>query len=324
MSGPVQRQSSRERLRGPYLKIFTKFEDALTFDRALKKADAENRVFPSNARLTEAMIQDGWLSILEAFPCRTGTLVAYTKPGEALGNAIEIVDRLTEFRWVFPVPGSFSKNTDCVVLVEHPNFTIEADGNNRVVHVKLADLTVLNGFPESDGYYRGDPVFDIPVGPTISKADPNARYLRRNSKQICPAVCGFQGHHNDAIRRYVDMAFWPSFPYGDLVEATQNEIVGSISELILNIIENTRSDLRLYNESCSKPEIRKQVIMSINELVEGFKQYGSGCSTLLAAGKALGEFVTIELQKYPHIQGLVPELKRYFLQRMAEVKEVQK
>jgi hypothetical protein len=69
-------------------------------------------------------------------PCWTGTMVGYDKPGKQLGESIEYTDPKTRIKYVFPVPKEYRKRKDIALVVEHPDFTLEVDGKNRVVNAR--------------------------------------------------------------------------------------------------------------------------------------------------------------------------------------------
>ena len=130
-------------------------------------------------------------------------MVGYVKPGEKFGATIERVG-LTGIRWVFPVPPQFIGEKDCILVAEHPDCTIEADGNNRIVHARNVDL--VRDFPSENGLYIGDPKYDIPQGRqlehgrNISPLD-GARTLKRTSENVAPIGRGY-------IHCFIPLDWW--------------------------------------------------------------------------------------------------------------------
>lgn len=145
-------------IRGPKLEILTPthrvmrydrgtpFYTGIPFDEALRIAEQGRRVIASNARMSKALVKnDEWRRISKRCECWTGTMTAYVKPGERFGAMIEYIDRMTQQRWVFPVPEQFRGIRDAILVTEHPDYTLERDGKNFVVLAKTVDI--VENFP---------------------------------------------------------------------------------------------------------------------------------------------------------------------------------
>lgn len=216
------RSSNQERIRGPTIARLVKSDPGAPFVEGIAKADEKKRIICSNTRLTYALFEGEDHRAKDAFPCWTGTIAAYDMPGKKLGKKIESVDSLTKERWVFPVSEEFRGEENCVLVAEHPNYIIEVDGRNRVV--QPMDISIVRGFPISNGCYAEDQKYGIPID---QKAEPewDGRYLWRIGKRVGPIARGF-GYVKFgpfAIRRNVHLDKDPSRQLGIIVEAVENE-----------------------------------------------------------------------------------------------------
>ena len=89
-------------------------------------------------------------------------MTAYTKQGNKLGRIIEYVDPQTNEKWIFPVPREYQNEKNAILVAEHPDYDLEIDGKNLVVHAALVDL--VSEFPVVDGWYFLDAKHGIPTG----------------------------------------------------------------------------------------------------------------------------------------------------------------
>ncbi len=190
----VQR-NAKERIRGPRLAILesSSFPPGLPVEEGLADADRKNRVVASNKRLSKALVgSDEWKSYKQGFPCWAGTVTAYVQPGKTLRGgsykistlncrAVTYVTR-SQKRWIFPVPEEHLGKKNAILVSEHPDYTIEIDGRNRIIHATKADL--IERFPSSNGWYLGDPEHDIPVGEKVDHLIQDARFLQRIAKRV--------------------------------------------------------------------------------------------------------------------------------------------
>lgn len=212
---PSGKQRPRERVRGSHLHVLVSRAKGVPFERALVLA--EERVIVSNKRLDRALVgSDEWRSVREAFWAWSGTMTAYREPGQKLGEKVEYTDSETGHRWVFAVPEAHRGEKNAILVAEHPDYELEADGKNRVVHAEQVDL--VQGFPSEDGWYLTDSKHGIPTGEEISSSNDDARYLWRIDSRVGP-VARVLGYFND--RRYVYLYVRPSFGLGVVVEASE-------------------------------------------------------------------------------------------------------
>ncbi|NYZ73976.1 hypothetical protein H0O00_02450, partial [Candidatus Micrarchaeota archaeon] len=126
----AQQVSGKERVSGPNLAVFVKHSKGIPMEEALRRVDEAGLVIALNKRLSKALVgSEEWRSISEVFACWSGTMTAYDKPDQKLGKTIEYVDSETGTRYVFPVPEEHVGKKNVVLVAEHPNFTLETDGN---------------------------------------------------------------------------------------------------------------------------------------------------------------------------------------------------
>jgi len=334
MSGPVQMNES-QRIRGPRLEVFRK---QVTFDEAVRIADAENRVLPSNKRIDQEIMGDG-PSKKHLRDCLTGTLIAYAPPGKPLGKKIVYIDSSTHHRWIFPVPEDLQEKTDCVLVTEHPHYRIEIDRNDLFIHASY--LTLLEGFPLEDGGYRADPHHCIPLGEKVGPDDPDIRYLsgRWRVSSIVPVRrMSAPGNHNhiwlfELSNRSDMIVEAPAEETKEAEPAPVKEEAKKDSPLL------TFSDIMTYRTNLLRDMIatgmiihsaylKSSVTALIDTLMRFFPPRGRSdperLKSFVDASKILGEFVTKELAGEPQFKDIVPELKAYYIQKLQELKEVQK
>ncbi len=216
-----------QRIRGPALvtfikRVFVSPRDdcgvAAPFVEGLARADTEKRVIASIGRLGKALLgSEEWKSL--EFMCWSGTMTAYTKPGRKLGRTIEYRDNRTKERWVFHVPKEYQKEKNAILVAEHPDYTLEMDGKNIVVHATLVDL-VLN-FPRSGGSYQADEKHGIPIEVGLE----GDRSLNRISdRRVGPTACGFIyiGKTDSIETQTINLSSEPSEDFAMVVEAPAN------------------------------------------------------------------------------------------------------
>ncbi|VVC02028.1 Uncharacterised protein [uncultured archaeon] len=215
MSNAVQKV---ERIRGPELAILVKRSEGVPLVEGLKMADEKNLVVASTARLSKALVgSDEWRKISNVFACWTGTMTAYTKPGEKLGEVIEYVDPETKQKWVFRVPREFQKEKNAILVVEHPDYKVEVDGRTLVVHAKAVDLVA--DFPaKTERWYAADAKHDIPTGKEVAYSQ-DARYLWRTDSRVGPVARGGFNFDGRYFRQLVGLDDRPSQGFGVAVEA---------------------------------------------------------------------------------------------------------
>lgn len=213
----IQRKpENKERIRGPKLAVLVKKPKGVPFVEGLRMADEDGFVIASNARLDKALAgSDEWQEIKEGFPCWSGTMTAYKEPGKKLGETIEYVDPMTKERWIFRVPKKHQKRKNAILVAEHPNYTLEVDGKNIVVHATAIDL--VKRFPASDGLYPTNESHSI----TSKRGSSNQRFLNRINRRVGPSARdhGFYSMFMDA-KHIVDISFEPSGSLGIIVENT--------------------------------------------------------------------------------------------------------
>ncbi|HLC68699.1 MAG TPA: hypothetical protein VJH24_02570 [Candidatus Bilamarchaeaceae archaeon] len=210
---PVQ----KERVRGPYLRVLVSSANGVPFERALVLAEGANGVIASNKRLDKALVGSGeWQRVKEVFTAWSGTMTAYVAPGQRLGRQVEYTDFGTNYRWVFSVPEAHQDKTNAILVAEHPDYTLELDGNNRVVHAAKVDL--VEAFPVKNDWYFVDSVHGIPTGREVDSQD--SRYLWRIDKRVGPVARYFYDNTLYS-RQSAGLYDRPSDGYGVAVEASE-------------------------------------------------------------------------------------------------------
>lgn len=184
----------------------------------MAKADEAGLVIASNKRLGKALVgSNEWRGICDVFGCWTGTMTAYEKPDQKLGKSIEYTDSDTGVRYVFPVPEEQQGRKNVILVAEHPDFSLVKDGNDRVV--QAAEISIVEKFPvPMQGWFLGDPKYDIPQGEKVDGSNKNARYLWRMDKRVGLVArvlcCG-------CFRRDVVICGAPSGALGAAVESPE-------------------------------------------------------------------------------------------------------
>ena len=216
----MQKQT-KERIRGEKLEVFIKEENRVPFLEGLMKAKEENRVIVSNKNLDRAL-QSAELKKYrdnKGVWCWTGTMTAYNEPNKKLGSTIEYTDPETKQRWLFPVPKKYRKEKNAILVAEHPDYTLEVDGKNIIVHAENPDIVL--GFPSENGWYFVDIEHGLPFvnelcSDKVAEAD---RYFWRIKERIGPVAryynnpTDYDGKHN------IGLDDKPSSVYGMVVEA---------------------------------------------------------------------------------------------------------
>ena len=221
-----QKQKPEQRIRGQKLEILINRRDKAPFIEGLMEADKENRVIASNKRMDKILVgSNEWIMVKFALPCWTGTMTAYTKPDEKLGKTIEYTDPETNQRWVFPA-GKFKGEKDSILVVEHPDFTLQREGNDILVVPADAIRIIANfpkaNFPTKPAWYFADPEHGIPVGNAIEGAsffEGRRLYRIDNSGRVGPASRMCEIYSGVGVRWYVDLRSRPSYGLGMIVEA---------------------------------------------------------------------------------------------------------
>lgn len=184
-----------QRVRGNNLSVLFNVAARPSFQKALERADAQNLVLAPNWRMDRALVgSNEWHRIREGITCYTGTIAAHTKPGKPLGEAIMHEIPGTGMKIVFPVPSEFRHEKNAALVAEHPDYKLVMEGKNRVV-VDTNYAELVAGFPSSDGWYKVDQIYEIPVGNQVSERDPGARRLVRGGEWVGPIVRDYGLQH---------------------------------------------------------------------------------------------------------------------------------
>jgi len=190
-------------------------------EEAIRRADEAGLVIASNKRMCQALVgSEEWQSVTSGLACWTGTMTAYEEPGKPFGKLVEYTDEKTGIRYVFPVPDEFVGMKDAILVAEHPDFTLESDGNNSIV--RAARIELIDKFPPaSNKWYRADPKYGIPFGEEIDDSNPDARFLWRNPKRVGLVARGYGDVDDDG--RGVGLDGRPSGAFGVVVELPETD-----------------------------------------------------------------------------------------------------
>ena len=212
---------SGSRTPGSALEVFLNRANGVSFEEALVRANAAGRIIASNKRLDQALVgSEEWEIIREVFPCWTGTMAAYEESEKPFGRVVEYTDEQTRIRYLFPVPEEYVGVRDGLLVAEHPDFSLETDGNDRIV--RAAKVGLIERFPGRSGWCYTDSRYSMPVGDVVYSGDvynfPDARNLYRIARRVGPVARDYV--YLDDDRRYVLLLdYWPSNGLGVAVEA---------------------------------------------------------------------------------------------------------
>jgi hypothetical protein len=213
----------------PNLSVLVKGLPGVPMDEALAKACEADATLAPNSRFSRALARsEEWQSIRERIACWTGTMVAYEKPGVKIGRDIDYTDPITRTRYVFEVPGNYRGMADVALVAEHPCVELGQDGKDLIVIA--TSIGIVERFPASEGWYLGDPKYDIPSGVGTDIKNPNARRLCRGEKRVGLAVRIYDSLTQDGnfdftvlddVRRYIYLNDKPSICYGAIIETVR-------------------------------------------------------------------------------------------------------
>jgi len=133
----------------PILATLAKSKPGLPMEEAIRKSDIAQ--IATNRRLEHAIFgehswlpSDEWKGIRDAFPCWTGTMIGYVKPGRTFSEETERISSLgnehfivhtsrTGIRYLFPVPEEHLDLNDCALTIQVACMDLITDGNDRIV-----------------------------------------------------------------------------------------------------------------------------------------------------------------------------------------------
>lgn len=229
MAGIIIQKPQIPRTRGAELAVFATNYRGLPFEEGLRKADAEGRVIVSNKKLDSALVRsDEWEKIKPVFACWSGTMAAYIEPDIRFSATIVYTDQRTGDKWVFPVPKEHRGKRNAILIAEHPDYTLETDGRNRIVHATAVAL--IEGFPSVGGLYLTETVHGIPFESQLQEKSevchPLVRVLIRSDRRVGPVIRGaFYGKWQGVVQ----LAGEPSTPLGIAVESSVSPVGSEIS-----------------------------------------------------------------------------------------------
>lgn len=230
--------SKKERIRGPEINVFIKYSEGVPFPEALKRADEKNYVILSSKRHDEILVKsEDWQKYEGLYPCWSGTMVCYVKPGVTFGKSkmfsrqdkaivyTDSIERFNKQRYIFPVEDKYLEMKNSILVVEHPYFKLVNEGNDWRVVPELEKVGLVPNFPPISGWYAIDEEYGIPTGKEISLTDSRVRYLERinNKGRVGPVACGYTNIESVLSRMHFALNRSPSFFFGVAVEATTSE-----------------------------------------------------------------------------------------------------
>lgn len=240
MNNPTitQRKARRnERVSGPKLvKLYKTTGNGIPFVEDLAIVEKRNRIIPSNKRLDKARVgSDEWEGTY-VYISWSGTMTGYEKPGKKLGESIVYTDPETKQRYVFPVPKNYKGAKNAILAVEHPKYTLVRDGKDLIIVSNPKNISLLERFPTSNGWYLTNEKHGIPIGNDVSSSNVDARYLERieDGSRVGPIARMYLDHYC----RYVSLHRRPSIGLGVVVEApAQNEFEPLVGNARSNLDE---------------------------------------------------------------------------------------
>jgi hypothetical protein len=149
-----------------------------------------------------------------ACPFWVGTGGMYDSPGKAFGSTVELKFSKA-WTLVGEVPKRFRGMRNTLLALEHPDYTIEPGPSGIFIfkiHVSDSKINVIEGIPETDGFYRTEPKAGIPVDKQVSSSDPAARWWVRRER--IPWLGAFQrggigGRDTSGVLRDIVAFWWP-------------------------------------------------------------------------------------------------------------------
>lgn len=164
----------------------------VTAEEAFTLATQKGMSVLSNEAVDKLLASGEWEKIKQALPCWSGTMVAYGKSGEKLGEAVEF--EYAGLTWVFPVPAKFQGEKDAAISVNHPHFGIKKEGNRRIIVVDdEKNVKLTKTLPAEDGWYKTD-ANGIPTGEKVDSSLLDARHLYRTADpRVSPVARDFDG-----------------------------------------------------------------------------------------------------------------------------------
>jgi len=163
-------------------------KNGVSFAEALRLAREQKRIIPSN-KFLDQFLTKGPLEGGVNLSFHSGTMSAYVKPDEPFKSEVKYTDKKTGHEWIFPVPSPFQNEKNAILVAEHPNYTVEVEGNKCIVHVEKNNIILVKNFGRENGWYVCDEATGIPVGKGKAfweEGNGSQRYLHREEAHIGP------------------------------------------------------------------------------------------------------------------------------------------
>jgi hypothetical protein len=161
----------------------------------------------------------------------------YEKSSTPLGSVIEYVDPETKFRWIFPVPEEYKGMKNIILVTEHPDYSLEVIGNDRIVRAAKVDL--IERFPAKHDSYLTDIKHGIPFGDPVADSDSSARKLFRfDTRSVSFSIrdCDYVGYNN----RYIALGDRLSHVLGVAVEAPDAHVASDMAPIVRSAEQSGR------------------------------------------------------------------------------------
>ena len=210
-----------ERIRSQRLSVFVRNERGVLMEEAFRRADEAGLVIASNKRISDVNDSSEKYDLRVAYRCWTGTIIAYEKPDQELGKEIEYTNFNTNMRYVFPVPEEHQGKKNVILVAEHPNVSFVKEWFNLLI-VQATEVGIVEKFPTTNGWYLGDPKFDIPCGDGLKPHTRHATFLQRHDKLVGPVVRGEEWAFEPTLTDLM-----PVYKAGVVVEGTREQIAAA-------------------------------------------------------------------------------------------------
>ncbi|NYZ74128.1 hypothetical protein H0O00_03220 [Candidatus Micrarchaeota archaeon] len=186
------------------------FHKDLNVFQALKLAKKQGKFIVPNYILDRILTETG-----KRHNAWTGTAVIYETPDKPFAEKVVYSwdDANVQYFVTFEVPQPFRGKTNCILVVEHPDFDIVSLGDNNF-QLKAAEgsVSLLERFPKKRGdWYGYDKTFRIPVGRPKQTGDSSRRLWRVNYEYVGLVSLDCRDYGG---RRGVDLNYAPSLAFG--------------------------------------------------------------------------------------------------------------
>lgn len=153
---------------------------------ALQGASDKSYAIASYNEVSSVLTRTDKDRLSAALECWSGTLVAYTSPGKALGEAAVVIGDqhyLAHEGLYFPVPKQALDAKD-VVLVRNSPFRVSGEADGLILIIKVYDVDILPFPSKYGGNFILDEKYGLPIGMETDAGDHRAGYLVRQDQYV--------------------------------------------------------------------------------------------------------------------------------------------